>query len=82
MKNLGYNVGWHWQDAFLWKALLANGTVTAYSTVDAQGTYRVPTLKATTKLGGSNLLNHRYVQYIGGPTVGALYYLALTFDVF
>ncbi|SDK44132.1 iron complex outermembrane recepter protein [Catalinimonas alkaloidigena] len=80
LKNLGYNLAWHWQDAFLWKASLANGTVPAYQTVDAQVTYRVPSWKATAKLGGSNLLNHRYVQYIGGPTVGAIYYLALTFD--
>jgi len=25
-------------------------------------------------------LNHRYIQYAGGPTLGAIYYVAVTVD--
>ena len=33
------------------------------------------------KLGASNLLNDYYVSYLGGPSVGGLYYLAVTYAV-
>jgi len=32
------------------------------------------------KLGGADILNHRYLQYAGGPTIGGLYYVAITVD--
>jgi outer membrane receptor protein involved in Fe transport len=54
--------------------------VPAYQTIDAQVTYRAPTIKSTFKLGGSNILNTRYYQYAAGPTIGGLYYLAVTVD--
>jgi hypothetical protein len=79
-KNLGFNVVWRWQDAFLWESPLANGTVPAYQTFDAQVTYRVPALKSTVKVGGANLFNRRYIQYAAGPTIGGLYYVAITVD--
>ena len=52
----------------------------AYSSVDAQVTYRIPTAKASIKIGGADIFNHRYLQYAGGPTIGALYYVAFTFE--
>lgn len=79
-RNVGFNVVWRWQDAFTWESPLANGSVPAYSTVDAQFNVRIPYLKTTVKVGGSNLLNQRYIQYAAGPTIGGLYYIALTFD--
>jgi iron complex outermembrane recepter protein len=80
VKNIGFNVGWRWQDAFLWESPLVTGNVSAYSTVDAQVTFKVPKVKSTIKVGGSNILNHRYIQYAGGPTIGGLYYAAITVD--
>lgn len=80
VKNVGFNVVWRWQDAFLWESPLVNGRVPAYSTIDAQVTLKVPALKSTIKGGGANILNHRYIQYAGGPTIGALYYIAITVD--
>ena len=80
VKNLGYNIVWRWQDSYLWESPLATGHVPAYQTIDAQLTYRVPNLKTTLKLGGSNILNNRYYQYAAGPTIGGLYYLAVTVD--
>lgn len=80
VKNLGFNVVWRWQDSFLWESPLVNGQVPAFNTIDAQITYRVPSIKGVIKAGGSNILNNNYIQYAGGPTLGALYYLSLTFE--
>lgn len=80
VKNVGFNIVWRWQDAFLWESPLANGRVPAYNTWDAQVTYRVPKIKTSFKLGAANLLNQRYIQYAAGPTIGGLYYLAITAD--
>jgi outer membrane receptor protein involved in Fe transport len=80
VKNLGFNIGWRWQESFLWESPLVNGTVPAFHSFDAQVTYKVPQAKANIKLGGTNIFNRNYVQYAGGPTLGGLYYLALTFD--
>lgn len=79
-RNLGFNLVWKWQEAYLWESPLVNGDVPAYNTVDAQVTLRVPAFKATIKVGGSNIFNNRYFQYAGGPTIGALYYTAITLD--
>lgn len=80
VKNMGFNVVYKWQESFLWESPLANGTVPAYSTLDAQVSIKIPKLKSSVKLGGTNLLNNRYIQYAAGPTIGGLYYIAVTLD--
>ncbi|MBC6610174.1 TonB-dependent receptor [Hymenobacter sp. BT507] len=80
VRNVGFNVVWRRQTSFLWESPLANGRVPAYQTVDAQVNVRVPNLKTTIKVGGANIFNNRYIQYAAGPTIGGLYYVALTFD--
>ena len=80
LKNLGFMVVWRWQDSFFWESPLANGTVPAYQTFDAQITYRLPGLKSFIKAGGTNILNNRYFQYSAGPEIGALYYVAITVE--
>jgi iron complex outermembrane recepter protein len=80
VKNIGFNVTWKWQDAFLWESPLVTGDVAAVSTLDAQVSFRLPKLKSQVKAGGANILNHHYIQYAGGPTLGALYYVAITVE--
>lgn len=80
LKNFGFNVVWRWQNTFYWESPLANGDVPAYNTVDAQVNYRIPKIKTTIKVGGSNLFNNRYIQYAAGPTLGGLYYAAITVE--
>lgn len=79
-RNVGFNIVWKWQNSFLWESPLVTGTVDAINNIDAQITYRLPVVKATVKLGGTNILNNRRIQYAGGPTIGALYYVAITID--
>ncbi len=79
-RNFGFNIVWKWQDSFLWESPLVTGEVNAINTLDAQLTFRVPAMKSTLKFGGANILNNRHIQYAGGPTIGALYYVAITLD--
>ena len=80
--NLGFNVTYRWQEEFDWTSSFANGTVPSVSTVDAQVSYRVPDLKSIVKVGGSNITNNRHFLNYGGPNLGAIYYISLTFDQF
>ena len=79
-ENLGFNVAFRWQEAFRWESSFAQGPVPEYSTVDMQFSYRLKDLKSIVKLGGSNILNKKYFQSLGGPNIGAIYYLSVTFD--
>lgn len=78
--KFGFNVSYRWQDAFLWESSFAQGTVPAIGTVDAQVSYRLKEMKSVIKIGGSNIGNERYVLNYGGPTLGAIYYVSITFD--
>jgi outer membrane receptor protein involved in Fe transport len=82
IKNMGFNVTWRWADSFYWNSSFSEGTVPAYSTLDMQVSFKLKNLKSLLKVGGTNVLNQGYTQLYGGPTVGALYYVSLTFDQF
>lgn len=79
-ENVGFTLTARWQDAFYWESSLANGDVPAYFTADAQVNVKIPSIFATAKIGGSNILNNKYYQYAAGPTIGGMYYVALTFE--
>lgn len=79
-EKIGFNVNYRWQEGFFWAASFARGDVPAIGVVDAQVSYKLKGLKSMLKIGGSNLLNERYVMNYGGPTIGAIYYVSLTFD--
>ncbi|MEZ4972167.1 MAG: TonB-dependent receptor [Cyclobacteriaceae bacterium] len=81
--NFGFSVNLRWQSEFEWQSsftIPANGNVPSYSTVDAQISYKIPSMKSVLKLGGSNLANTKYIQSLGGPNIGAIYYVSITFD--
>ncbi|SEA42292.1 TonB-dependent receptor domain-containing protein [Pedobacter hartonius] len=80
VKNLGFSVVYKWQNSFLWESPLVTGTVNAINTFDAQVSYRMPASNATIKIGGTNIFNKTFIQYAGGPTIGALVYAAVTFE--
>ena len=80
IKNVGFNIIYKWQQGFLWESPLVTGSVPAIHTFDAQVSLRVPQYKANFKFGATDLLNRRYIQYAGGPTIGGLYYVAITLD--
>jgi iron complex outermembrane receptor protein len=77
---MGFNITYRWQEAFRWESSFAQGTVPAYSTLDAQINYKLEGLKSVLKIGGTNLLNVPFYQSLGGPNIGAIYYVSITFD--
>jgi len=79
-ERIGFNLAYRWQQAFRWEASFGSGDVPAVGMLDGQISYRLKPLKSTIKIGGSNLLNNRYVLNYGGPTIGAIYYVSFTFD--
>lgn len=80
VKNVGFNIVYKWQEAYLWESPLVTGTVPSIGTVDLQTTIRVPEYNATFKFGATDIFNKRYYQYAGGPTIGGLYYASITLD--
>lgn len=84
-KNLGFSVAWRWQDKFDWYGTfngLVPGRIPAYSMVDAQLSYKVSNIKSIIKIGGNNILNSQVCQAYGSPSIGAIYYVSVTFDQF
>lgn len=80
--HFGFQANYRWQSRYLWQSSLATGTVSAYSTVDAQVQYHDEKDKFNIKLGATNLLNRYYYSFIGGPSIGGLYYCTITVSLF
>lgn len=81
-KNIGFNIMLRWQDAFTWDGELANGPVEAFTTVDAQVSYKIQKIKTMLKLGGTNILNNYYKNGYGNPEIGGLYYISVGYNIF
>jgi outer membrane receptor protein involved in Fe transport len=79
-ENLGFGVTYRYQSAFRWESTFARGDVPEIHTFDAQISYRIKEMKSIVKLGGSNIFNYRNFQNFGGPNIGAIYYVSITFD--
>jgi iron complex outermembrane receptor protein len=80
--NLGFNLNFRWQEDFLWESDFGAWNVPSYGTLDAQVSYKVPSIKTIVKLGGTNIAGKDYRTNLGGPFVGQQYYISLTFDEF
>lgn len=86
--GFGFNVVYRAQESFLWEGSFGNAEATnrqqtivpAYSTLDAQVSKKLTSLNSILKIGGTNLTGKLYTQAWGNPSVGALYYVSLTFD--
>ncbi|MNS30218.1 TonB dependent receptor [compost metagenome] len=87
--NFGFNITYRWQDDFIWQSTFvgvnlqaANGSyIPSYGTLDAQISKAFPKAKTTVKVGASNLLNKSYIQSWGNPTVGAMGYISLGYNL-
>lgn len=81
--KLGFNIAWRWQDTYEWVGTfnqLRPGTIEAFSVVDAQVSYKMLPIKSIVKLGASNLFNKQVYEAYGSPSIGAIYYVSITFD--
>ena len=78
--RIGFGLTYRWQDAYLWQSAFGSGVVPDFATLDAQVTYSIPNINARIKIGGSNILNERYITSLANPRLGALYYVQVNFD--
>lgn len=82
VKNLGFNVNYRWQHEYLWQSSYGEWLVPEFGVIDAQINYKVPSLKSTIKVGGTNIGGGDYRTNLGAPFVGQQYYVSITFDEF
>lgn len=81
-KNMGFNVTYRWQDAFLFESDFITGGIEEVHTLDAQFSYRFPDRKTVLKVGGNNILNQYYRNAAGNPSIGGLYYVSFGYNIF
>jgi iron complex outermembrane receptor protein len=81
ISSLSFNVTYKHQSSFYWQSFLVNGNVKAYGNMDAQANYDFLQEHLNIKIGATNLLNQYYYSYLGGPSVGGLYYTTLTYKL-
>ena len=80
-KGVGFNLQWRWQDKVFWEGTFGTGEIPSFGTLDAQLSYKLPSIKSMIKVGASNLLNDYYRSAFGNPSVGGLYYLSFGYNV-
>ena len=79
--DFGFNINYKWIDGFIFEGSPQfTGGIPSYSMLDAQVNWQVNKINTTFKLGGSNLLNNLTFQTYGGPRIGRMVYLSLTYD--
>ncbi len=78
-KGFGAGITYKWQSNYYWQSFLVNGQVPAYGNLDVQATYQFPKNGLNIKMGASNVLNHYYYSFLGGPFIGGFYYATATY---
>ena len=77
-RTVGFMITYRWQSAYYWQSFLVTGNVPAYQTVDVQVNCQWNKLRL--KIGGTNILNRYYRSFLGGPSIGGLYYSSATLN--
>ena len=81
-RHWGISTNYKWIEGFIFEGSPQfTGEVPSYSQLDAQINKEIKEIKATIKIGASNLLNNKSYQVYGGPRVGRMMYLSLLFDL-
>jgi outer membrane receptor protein involved in Fe transport len=80
--RLGFSANMHYQDGFMYESTFAVGKISAYQTVDAVLTFKVPNYRSLIKAGGTNIFNKYYRTAYGSPQIGGLYYVSFAYNVF
>ncbi len=81
-RNFGFNTVLRWSGEYTWESAFAVGEVPSFTVFDAQLNYRLPSLKTTLKIGGTNIGGSEYFTAVGTAPIGSLYYIGLTINNF
>lgn len=79
--KIGGSLTGRYQTRFDYVSFLVSGEVPAYWALDAQLNYSFNKPGIIAKVGATNLLNKYYATILGGPAIGAMYYLSLTWEL-
>lgn len=79
-KNFNASCNLRWIDGFPFQEYDRVGDIEAYYTLDLMLSYTFTKQHTLVKLGGTNITNNRYIQAMGSPTVGGLYYFSIIYD--
>ncbi|MEP5256230.1 MAG: TonB-dependent receptor [Winogradskyella arenosi] len=79
-KNFGFNIAYKFSDDYFWEATFGDGIVPEFHTVDAQINYKIPSLKSTIKIGGTNIGGQEYFTVFGSGYIGSMYYASWTIN--
>lgn len=82
IKNFGFGLNYRWQDSFLWQSSFATGSIKSYGVFDMQVNYTIKSMKTIVKAGVTNLFGPEYQTNYGGPFVGRMLFVGLTYDQF
>ena len=79
--NFGFNINYKWVESFLFEGSPQfTGTVPGFDLLDVQVNYEFEKINTTLKVGASNILENLHIETVGGPLVGRLAYLKLTYQ--
>ncbi|MEM6697724.1 MAG: TonB-dependent receptor, partial [Bacteroidota bacterium] len=79
--NFGFNVNYKWIDSFLFEGSPQfTGIIPRYDLLDIQLNYEFDKINTTLKVGASNILENLHFETVGGPLVGRLAYVKLTYE--
>ncbi len=83
-KRWSFTTAMRYKPAFFYvvSGNFANGTVPASFVVDAQVSYKLPSIHSMFKLGSTNLTNKYYSTAVGNPNIGGVYYVTYAYNVF
>ncbi len=81
LSDFGFNVNYKWVQGFLFEGSPQfTGFIDDYGLLDAQINNTFRSLNTTLKIGASNILDNRVFQTYGGPRIGRLAYITLTYQ--
>lgn len=81
IKGIGFNVNYKWIQGFQFEGSPQfTGFIPTYDLLDAQVNKLFPKINTTLKIGATNLLNNETFQTYGGPRIGRLAYISITYD--
>lgn len=81
LKQYGFNLNLKWVEGFRFEGSPQfTGDIPTYYMLDMQISRVIPSWKSTLKIGASNITNNKVYQVYGGPAIGRLAYISLTFE--
>ena len=84
-KNIGkvfsYDIGYKWQESFLWSSSFGTGQVGDFGTLDIGMGVTIAKSNIQIRASVNNAVGKGYVTNYGGPTVGRVFLMSLLLDL-